>query len=95
VANRLDPEAELVARAAAGSREDFEGLYETYFPRVYAFAVRRLGARDAAERVTRRVLLDLVEHLPLAPTDLVAEWIFERTCRQIDRTRARSPRPDA
>jgi DNA-directed RNA polymerase specialized sigma24 family protein len=95
VADRLDSEGEFVARAAAGSREDFEWLYERYFPRVYGFAVRRLGARDAAERVTRRVLLDLVEHLPLVPTDSVAEWVFERTCRQVNRRRARSPQRDA
>ena len=27
--------------------------------------------------------------------DTKDEWIFERTCRQIDRSRARSPRKDA
>ena len=92
MADRLDPEAEIAARAAAGSREDFERLYDTYFPKVYAFAVQRLGARDAAERVTRRVLRDLVESLPLDPDDSVARWVFERTCRQLDRRRAGSPR---
>jgi DNA-directed RNA polymerase specialized sigma24 family protein len=43
-----DPE--LVSAILSGSREHFDLLYEAYFPRVYRFALKRLGDAAGAPR---------------------------------------------
>ena len=48
-------DGELVAHILAGSREHFEMLYESYLPRVYGFALKRLGDPVEAEDVTQEV----------------------------------------
>ena len=80
----LEPEQDRLARVAAGSRADFDRLYDSYFPRVYGLAMRRLGERQAAERVTRQVFLELVEALPAWRGGAVSGWLFERTRQAID-----------
>ena len=45
-----DSDQELVDQILAGSREHFDLLYETYFPRVYRFALKRLNDPGEAER---------------------------------------------
>ena len=93
MADRLDPEAELVARAAAGSREDFERLYETYFPRVYRFALKRLGDAGEAEDVTQDVFITVhrVLHSWAGNSSLLV-WIFGITRNTVNR-RFRRARP--
>ncbi len=44
---------ELVDQILAGSREHFDLLYETYFPRVYRFALKRLRDPGEAEDVAQ------------------------------------------
>ena len=53
---RCDGEAAAWHRARAGSRADFEMLYERWFVRVYRVASSRLGVRQLAETCTRDVL---------------------------------------
>ena len=82
----MDSEGDLLARAASGSRADFDRLYDAFFPRVYAFAMRGLGEREAAEQVTRQVFLDLIEVLARpGEGPPAAGWIFERTRLLMDR----------
>jgi len=45
-------DSELVSAILGGSRKHFDLLYETYFPRVYRFALKRLG--DPAGTVTEK-----------------------------------------
>ena len=81
----MDSEVDLLARAAAGSRADFDRLYDVYFPRVYSLALGRLGRRQDAEQVTREVFCDLVEALASSERPPVAGWVIERTRHAIDR----------
>jgi len=85
VPDSMGSEVDLLARAASGSRADFDRLYDVYFPRVYALALRRLGRRRDAEQVTRQVLLDLVEALVSSERLPLAGWVVERTRHAIDR----------
>ena len=48
---------EIVARVLSGDREAFDLLYETYFPRVYRFALKRLRDPAEAEDVTQEVFM--------------------------------------
>lgn len=88
----MDSEVDLLARAASGRRADFDRLYDVYFPRVYALALRRLGRRRDAEQVTRQVFLDLVEALASSERPPAAGWVIERTRHAIDRHGAGRPR---
>jgi DNA-directed RNA polymerase specialized sigma24 family protein len=81
----MDSEVDLLARAATGSRADFDRLYDVYFPRVYALAMRRLGRRGDAEQVTRQVFLELVEALASSDRPPILGWIMERTRLAIER----------
>jgi DNA-directed RNA polymerase specialized sigma24 family protein len=67
-----DPE--LVQHILAGSREHFEMLYEAYFPRVYRFALKRLGdpgdAEDVAQEVFFTVFNSLKSYQGTAPLSL-------------------------
>jgi DNA-directed RNA polymerase specialized sigma24 family protein len=47
---------ELVRRAAGAEPPGLETLFEDTFARVYTFVARRSPGREAAERVTQRVL---------------------------------------
>jgi len=57
-------ERELARRAAHGEREAFDALYEAWFARVYALALRRTGAPDVAEALTASTLEAAFEKLP-------------------------------
>ena len=88
-----DSDRELVDRILAGSREDFDLLYETYFPRVYRFALKRLRDPGDAEDVAQEVFLTLITALAdinisigAAPTMAVS-----MTCRSAVRRDMTSP----
>jgi RNA polymerase sigma-70 factor (ECF subfamily) len=86
-----DPE--LVQHILAGSREHFEMLYEAYFPRVYRFALKRLGdpgdAEDVAQEVFFTVFNSLKSYQGTAPLLI---WIFGITRNTVNR-RFRRVRP--
>jgi RNA polymerase sigma-70 factor (ECF subfamily) len=86
-------DAELVAHILAGSSEHFEMLYESYFPRVYRFALKRLGDPAEAEDVTQEVfftVFNALESFEGKSTLLV--WIFGITRNTVNR-RFRKARP--
>lgn len=79
-------DGELVAQILAGSPEHFEMLYESYFPRVYRFALKRLGDPAEAEDVTQEVfftVFNALENFEGKSTLLV--WIFGITRNTVNR----------
>jgi RNA polymerase sigma-70 factor (ECF subfamily) len=75
-----------VAQILAGSREHFELLYEAYFPRVYRFALKRLGdvaeAEDVAQEVFFTVFNVLGSYQGSAP---LLVWVFGITRNTVNR----------
>jgi len=83
----------LVASILEGSREHFEELYESYFRRVYRFALKRLGDPAEAEDVTQEVFETIFRVLPSYRGDSsLLVWIFGITRNKVNR-RFRRPRP--
>jgi RNA polymerase sigma-70 factor (ECF subfamily) len=86
-------DGELVRAILAGSREHFETLYAAYFPRVYRFALKRLGDPGEAEDVTQEVFFTVFQALPsFAGDSTLLVWIFGITRNKVNR-RFRRPRP--
>jgi RNA polymerase sigma-70 factor (ECF subfamily) len=91
--NRWAADKELVDRILAGSCEDFDRLYDMYFPRVYRFALKRLGDPGEAEDVTQEVFLTLLSALKSYQNQSsLLVWIFGITRNKVNR-RFRRPRP--
>jgi len=87
-------DAELVTEILAGSREHFDLLYEAYFPRVFRFAVKRLGDAGEAEDVTQEVFVTVFRCLAsYAGNSSLLVWIFGITRNKVNRRfRGRRPR---
>ena len=86
-------DAELVAEILSGSREAFDLLYETYFPRVYRFALKRLRDAGEAEDVTQEVFFTVFRALPsYRGNSTLLVWIFGITRNTVNR-RFRRGRP--
>jgi len=84
---------ELVEQILSGSREHFDLLYETYLPRVYRFALKRLGDPGEAEDVAQEVFMTLLSALPsYQGQSSLLVWIFGITRNKVNR-RFRKPRP--
>ncbi|MCG8587707.1 MAG: sigma-70 family RNA polymerase sigma factor [Proteobacteria bacterium] len=84
---------ELVDQILSGSGEHFELLYESYFPRVYRFALKRLRDPGEAEDVTQEVFLTLLSALPsYQGQSSLLVWIFGITRNKVNR-RFRRVRP--
>ena len=84
---------ELVDQILGGSREHFDLLYESYFPRVYGFALKRLGDPGEAEDVAQEVFLTLLDALKsFQGQSSLLVWIFGITRNKVNR-RFRRPRP--
>ena len=84
---------ELVDQILAGSWDHFDQLYECYFPRVYRFALKRLGDPGEAEDVTQDVFLTLLSALgSYQGQSSLLVWIFGITRNTVNR-RFRRPRP--
>lgn len=91
----LAPERDriLVAQILAGSRQHFDELYETYFRRVYRFAMKRLHDPAEAEDVTQEVFETIFKALPSYRGDSsLLVWIFGITRNKVNR-RFRGTRP--
>lgn len=83
----------LVEQILAGSREHFDLLYETYFPRVYRFALKRLGDPGEAEDVAQEVFMTLMTALAsFKGESTLLVWVFGVTRNKVNR-RFRRPRP--
>jgi RNA polymerase sigma-70 factor (ECF subfamily) len=88
-----DDDQELVRAILSGSREHFDLLYSSYFPRVYRFALKRLNDHGEAEDVTQEVFLTVFQALPsFAGESSLLVWIFGITRNKVNR-RFRRPRP--
>lgn len=83
----------LVACILEGSREHFDELYESYFRRVYRFALKRLGDPAEAEDVTQEVFETIFRVLPsYRGESSLLVWIFGITRNKVNR-RFRGVRP--
>jgi RNA polymerase sigma-70 factor (ECF subfamily) len=79
-------DSELVAQILAGSREHFELLYEAYFPRVYRFALKRLGDSAEAEDVAQEVFFTVFNVLgSYQGTAPLLVWVFGITRNTVNR----------
>jgi RNA polymerase sigma-70 factor (ECF subfamily) len=88
-----ESDRELVDQILAGSREHFDLLYETYFSRVYRFALKRLRDPGEAEDVTQEVFMTLMTALAsFKGESSLLVWIFGVTRNKVNR-RFRRPRP--
>ena len=77
---------ELVEQILKGDREAFELLYETYFRRIYRFALRRLGDAGEAEDVAQEVFLTVIKVLPsFQGTSSLLVWMFGITRNKVNR----------
>ncbi len=84
---------ELVRNILAGSRAHFDELYESYFPRVYRFALKRLGDPAEAEDVTQEVFETVFQALPsYRGESSLLVWVFGVTRNKVNR-RFRRNRP--
>lgn len=73
----MQADEEILRGLAAAKPEVFHGFFDEWFPRVYAFAQRRLGSRLRAEAVTRAVLGRAVEDAStLDPRTPIAKWLL-------------------
>ena len=84
---------ELVDKILSGGHEHFDMLYESYFPRVYRFALKRLRDPGEAEDVAQDVFMTLLSALPsYQGQSSLLVWIFGITRNTVNR-RFRRPRP--
>ena len=54
----------LVERVICGDQDAFSEIYESYFPRVYAFTLKRIGDPAEAEDLTQETFVQLYRSLP-------------------------------
>ena len=86
-------DGELVSHILAGSHEHFDLLYESYFPRVYRFALKRLRDPAEAEDVTQEVFFTVFRALAsFEGKSTLLVWIFGITRNTVNR-RFRGNRP--
>ena len=82
----LPSDGELVELILSGSHEHFDMLYNTYFPRVYGFARKRLNDRAEAEDVAQEVFMTLLSALPsYRGQSSLLVWIFGITRNKVNR----------
>ncbi len=84
---------ELVGRILKGDVEAFDLLYDSYFPRVYGFALKRLRDPGEAEDVAQEVLFTVFNCLEsFKGESRLLVWIFGITRNTVNR-RFRRVRP--
>jgi len=89
----LPSDHELVELILSGSHEHFDMLYNTYFPRVYSFARKRLNDRAEAEDVAQEVFMTLLSALSsYRGQSSLLVWIFGITRNKVNR-RFRGQKP--
>ena len=64
MATPTEQDDRALVEAAQSDPARFVILYDRYFPRVWAFVVRRAASRTEAEDVTSEVFRRALEHLP-------------------------------
>lgn len=82
-----------VQQILSGGQEHFDALYDAYFPRVYRFALKRLGDPGEAEDITQEVFMTLLKALPsYRGQSSLLSWVFGITRNKVNR-RFRKYRP--
>jgi RNA polymerase sigma-70 factor (ECF subfamily) len=77
---------ELVEQILKGDPDAFELLYDTYFQRVYRFALKRLGDAGEAEDVTQEVFMTVLKALPsFQGGSTLLVWMFGITRNKVNR----------
>jgi RNA polymerase sigma-70 factor (ECF subfamily) len=90
--NPWTSDQELVEQILKGDRKAFELLYDTYFRRVYLFALRRLKDSGEAEDVTQEVFMTVMKALAsYQGTSSLLVWMFGIARNKVNR-RFRGPR---
>jgi RNA polymerase sigma-70 factor (ECF subfamily) len=93
----MDDEAELVRKMLAGDERAFHAFFDDYFPRVYRFALPRLGrqeeaARDVVQAALTKALRNLQDFRGEAA---LFTWVCQICRREIvDYLRARQRRTE-
>jgi RNA polymerase sigma-70 factor (ECF subfamily) len=85
-------DARLIAAMLAGDERAFGDFFDAYFPRVYRFALLRLGGdEDAAKEVVQATLIKAMRHLGgYRHEAALFSWLCQICRRQIvDHVRAR------
>jgi RNA polymerase sigma-70 factor (ECF subfamily) len=72
----MEEEAQIVARALA-EPEEFAPLYERYFPRIYAYCLRRTGRPEEAEDLTSLIFTSALSGLQNYRGGSFAAWLFK------------------
>jgi RNA polymerase sigma-70 factor (ECF subfamily) len=93
----VESDVELVQRMIAGDERAFSTFFDSYFPRVYRFALPRVGRNeDAAKDVVQAALTKAVRNLNTFRGDAALfTWICTICRREIvDYVRARDRRSD-
>jgi DNA-directed RNA polymerase specialized sigma24 family protein len=87
---------DLVARVLAADEAAFHRLYERYFPRVLAFAARRLAPGGAVRAATEAIFMELFEALSTYRADVPLDaFVFGIVRRRLDSASAPAPRAAA
>jgi RNA polymerase sigma-70 factor (ECF subfamily) len=63
-------------RAAQGDLRHFSPIYDRYFPRIYAYCLRRVGNVQEAEDLTSQVFTRAMVHIETYRGGFVAAWLF-------------------
>lgn len=81
----MTPERELVRAMLAGDERAFSAFFETYFPRVYRFALPRLGGDvEATKEVVQATLAKAIRSLPKYRGDAALfSWVCQICRRQV------------
>jgi RNA polymerase sigma-70 factor (ECF subfamily) len=61
--NDLERDMRWVARVQAGDESGFAEIYDAFFPRVYAFVLKRVGDQAEAEDLTQETFVQLFRSL--------------------------------
>jgi RNA polymerase sigma-70 factor (ECF subfamily) len=79
----------LVGRVLTGDEAAFEEFFDLYFPRLYRFALARLGGNeDAAEEIVQRVLIRALDRLDTYKGEAaLLTWLCTFCRREIGRWR--------
>ena len=77
--------SDLVDRARTGDRDAWEALYRRAYPRLLAYAMRRLdadGAGDAVSETMARAVANIGRYRPVPGTGAFDGWLFG-ICRHV------------
>ena len=88
-----NPDHVLAARILRGDERAFRSLFDSYFPRLYRFALARLGGdRDAANEVVQQTFCKAIERLDAYRGEAALYTWFCQICRNtlVDYCRARN-----